>query len=33
MHEGKITKEIEKEQLTVDSITLAAFGVKKDVIS
>ena len=33
MHEGKINKEIEKEKLTVDNITSAAFGVKKDVIS
>ncbi|SER55994.1 sugar ABC transporter ATP-binding protein [Psychrobacillus sp. OK032] len=33
MQEGKINKEIEKEKLTVDNITSAAFGVKKDVIS
>ena len=33
MHEGKIMKEIEKEHLSVDSITSAAFGVKKDVIA
>ncbi|MEK4485107.1 sugar ABC transporter ATP-binding protein [Psychrobacillus sp. FSL H8-0484] len=33
MHEGKIEMEIEKEKLTVDSITSAAFGVKKDVIA
>ncbi|MBV7506659.1 sugar ABC transporter ATP-binding protein [Bacillus sp. sid0103] len=30
MHEGQITSSIEKEDLTVDSITSAAFGIKKE---
>jgi AI-2 transport system ATP-binding protein len=31
MHEGRMTSSIEKENLTVDSITSAAFGIKKEL--
>jgi AI-2 transport system ATP-binding protein len=31
MHEGRMTSSIEKKDLTVDSITSAAFGIKKEL--